>query len=134
MNARNAKYTRIAKKLINELPELDYIRDAGVKVAFLSSDVEKKKDGRLIFADCTKVNKARYDWCCPFDFFITVYEPNILEFNEKQINALIEHELLHIGIREDGDEPSFYVVPHDIEEFWMVIERYGMDWQKKEDK
>lgn len=131
MNKKSAKYRRIGKKLIDSLPSLEDIRE--VRIAFLASDVEKKKDGKLVFADCSKVNQSRYDWTCPFDFFITVYEPNILDFNEVQLRALIHHELLHIGVNNEGTEPSFYVVPHDIEDFWEVLNTYGMNWQESED-
>ena len=130
MNKKSAKYSRIGKRLISSLPDFETIRDANVRIAFLASDVEKKKDGRLVFADCSKVNKARYDWTCPFDFFITVYEPNILHFDDEQIEALLTHELLHVGINNEGIEPSFYVVPHDIEDFWLVLNKYGMNWQE----
>lgn len=130
MNKRCGKYKRIGTKLINSLPSLQDIKD--VRIAFLSSDVEKKRDGRLIFGDCTKVNQSRYDWTCPFDFFITIYEPNIIDFNEEQLKALIHHELLHVGVNNEGTEPTFYVAPHDIEEFYEVMNTYGMDWQERE--
>lgn len=44
---------------------------------------------------------------------------------------LLEHELLHIGVNTDGNEPSFYIVPHDIEDFRSIIEKYGTDWSDK---
>lgn len=131
MNKREIKYTNLAKKLIKELPEFEYIRDADVKIAFLSSDVEKTKDGKVVFGDCTKVNKSRYDWCCPYDFMITIYEPNVFDFDWNMISILLQHELRHVGIHNDGNEPSFYIVPHDIEDFRGIIEKYGYDWAEK---
>ena len=59
---------------------------------------------------------------------IVIYEPNCFDFTRKQIEILIEHELHHIGIDDDGNEPSFYNVPHDVEEFWDLIKKYGIDW------
>lgn len=132
MNKKNAKYTRIGRRMIASLPEFESIREGDVAIAFLASDVEKKKDGRLVFGDCTKVNKSRYDWCCAFDFFITIYEPNIVDFNDTQLEALLFHELLHVGVNNDGIEPSFFVVPHDIEDFYAVMNKYGMNWQERE--
>lgn len=131
MNIEDSNYSRIGRELIASVPDFQDIRDCDVRIAFLSSDVEKKKDGRLVFGDCTKVNKGRYDWCCPYDFFITIYEPNVISFDEEQIEALLTHELSHIGVNNEGTEPSFYIVPHDIEDFWLVLNKYGMDWQKE---
>lgn len=124
MNTISEEYTQIGHNLIEELfPELE-----DVQIAFLSSDVEKKTNRKIVFADCTLVNKARYDWCCPFDFIITVYEPNIIDFNDKQIRILLEHELKHCGVEETKGETKYYIVPHDIEEFRTIIDKYGLDW------
>ncbi|MCQ2369253.1 MAG: hypothetical protein MJ007_02115 [Paludibacteraceae bacterium] len=127
MIERSTKYKRIAEKVI-QLPEFDDIRD--VRIAYLASDEEKKKNYKTVFADCTKVS-PRYSWCCKYDFFITVYEPNVLELDRKQLEILMIHELHHVGINTDGQEPSYYVVPHDIEEFDSIIERYGLHWEDK---
>ena len=131
MNKRNQHYTKLAHKLVETLPGFEDIRE--VQFCCVVSDVEKTKNGKLVYADCTKVNKGRYDWCCPYDFFITIYEPNILDFNDEQIEILMKHELMHIGISNEGIEPSFYIVPHDVEEFWGIIEKHGIDWQQKKE-
>ncbi|MDO4460665.1 MAG: putative metallopeptidase [Clostridia bacterium] len=133
MNKRNNQYTRIANKLIAELPEFEELRDSGVRIAFLESDEEKKKNRKIIFGDCAAVNKSRYDWCCPFDFLITVYKPNceLFGFDRDKYITLIRHELHHAGVDNDGDEPKYYVIPHDVEEFWDIINDKGLDWQVK---
>lgn len=129
---KNLEYEIIGKMLIETMPELDYIRDSMARIVFLESNEQKKKDRRIIFADCSKV-EAKYKWCCNYDFMITVYQPNVelYEFNAEQIEALIFHELLHVGIDNEGNEPSYYVAPHDIEEFYSVINRYGENWQRR---
>lgn len=124
---KSKQYENIAKKLIKSLPELEYIKNSNVKIAYLASDLEKKKDRKIVFADCTKVSE-RYKWCCNYDFFITVYEQNCISFNEQQFEILINHELHHVGICEEGNEPSYYIVPHDIEEFWDIINKHGLEW------
>lgn len=121
------KYRMIAQRLIRMLPEFDYIRDAGIKIAYLESLEEKKQNHRIIFADCNLVSK-RYFWCCPYDFFIVVYEPNVCEFSEKQLETLIRHELHHVGIDYSGSEEKYYIVPHDVEEFNIIIKECGLDW------
>ena len=98
---REAKYTKLAKKVIKETPKLAYIKESGVRIAFLACDVEKKKGGSIVYGDCKKVD-PRYKWCCPFDFLITIYEPNVALFDRQQIEILLRHEMRHIGINPDG--------------------------------
>ncbi len=131
MQERCEKYKRIGKRLIGTIPELNWIREMGVRIAYLSSDEEKKKNKRIIFGECTKVDE-KYQWCCRYDFFITVYEPNIMDFTDEQIEILIEHELRHVGLDVSGKEPKYYIVPHDIEEFWDIINKYGLHWSEPE--
>ena len=121
------KYKLIAEKLIRDLPEFKDIRDTDVKIAYLASDEEKKKNRKIVFADCNLVSK-RYKWCCEYDFFIVVYEPNIEYFTEQQIETLIRHELHHVGIDFEGNENKYYIVPHDVEEFWEIISDNGLRW------
>lgn len=109
------------------MPALQYIKDSAVRIAYLSSDEEKKKNYKVILGDCRKVN-AQYEWCCKYDFMITLYEPNISQLDDEQIEILLYHELQHVGIMNDGNEPKYYVVPHDIEEFWTIINTYGLTW------
>ena len=121
------KYRLIGEKLIRDLPEFEDIRESGALIAYLSSDEEKKKNYKTVFADCNKVN-SRYSWCCKYDFFIVVYEPNVAEFTDTQLKTLIRHELHHVGVDYSGDELKFYVVPHDIEDFEVIIRECGLHW------
>lgn len=100
-----------------------------MRIAWLESFEEKKKVNKIVFADCRLVND-QYSWCCPYDFMITVYGPNVIDFTPEQIEILLRHELMHIGIKQDGNTPNFYIVPHDVEEFYSIIDRFGLDWQQ----
>lgn len=91
------KYRLMANKLIRTLPEFADIKAAKVKIAYLSSLEEKKRNKRTIFADCNLVSD-RYSWCCPYDFFIVVYEPNVVGFSEKQLETLLRHERIMWGL------------------------------------
>lgn len=123
------EYAEIGNKIIEStLPKL-----MDVSIAYLTSSEEKKKATKLICGECIKVNQKTYGWCCPFDFLIVVYENNIAYFNDEQKEILIEHELMHIGIDEvNGNETKYYIVPHDIEDFNEIIEKYGMRWNDAE--
>ncbi|MCQ2507250.1 MAG: hypothetical protein MJ097_00505 [Dorea sp.] len=127
MREKNNKYRYIGQRLIRSEPDLQHIKDYGIKIAYLESDEEKIENHKVIMADCTLVSK-KYKWCCPYDFFITVYEPNIRELSEKQIEVLILHELHHVGVDDTKMEPKPYIVPHDVEEFTDIINRYGLYW------
>lgn len=129
MIERSERYKKIGQRLIDTREEFKFIKEMGIRIAFLSSDEEKKSNRKTILADCTKISK-RYEWCCKYDFMITVYEPNCLMLNKKQMEILIEHELHHVGVDFESADLNFYVVPHDIEEFWDVINEHGLHWQE----
>lgn len=128
MIVRNRNYARIAKRLIETEPAFEEIRDSGVRIAFLSSYEEKKKGGKKVFGECVLV-KDQYKWCVPYDFMIFIYEPNIIGFTRKQKRILIMHELMHVGIDTDHDDIKYKIVPHDVEEFWKIIDRFGLNWE-----
>lgn len=126
---REERYELIGRDLIAEEPALAYIRNSDVEIAFLASDSPKKSRDKLVFGECEKV-PAKYRWRIHEDFTITVFEPNVEHFTEEQYRMLILHELLHIGIKKgaNGELDSYYIRPHDLEDFKMVIDRYGTDW------
>ncbi len=127
------KYTEIGEKLINEDEELDYIKISNVSVVFLASEIDKKSGGRLILGQCEKIAE-KYKWGIPADFTITVFEPNVDGFTDEQIKILLFHELLHIGIDFTDDGEKYYVRPHDLEDFRLVINRYGTEWDRNDKK
>lgn len=128
MLERNKEYAKIGRRLIRNHPWLTDLKDSKAKIAFLESDEEKKKGkSKTVYADCNLVSK-KYSWCCHYNFFIVVYAPNVIELNEEQIEILLLHELMHCGVGIDGDEPSYHIVPHDVEDFKKIIEKYGIDW------
>lgn len=121
------EYTKIAMDIINNEPLFEDILYSELSLVCLSSDLEKKSRDKIIFGECEKI-PAKYKWIIPYDFTITIYEPNVERFTEEQIRILIMHELLHIGIEKDGNEEKYYIRPHDVEDFRIILERYGMEW------
>lgn len=120
-------YKEIGERLIDTLEEFTYIAESDVKIAYLSSEKEKKTAHKRVLGECIKV-EANYKWICPYDFMIVIYEPNIAGFNDYQIETLIRHELHHIGIEYADTGLRYYIVLHDIEEFWNIINECGLDW------
>ncbi len=79
----NEVFKGLGESIIEKLfPEL-----ADTQIAWLLSEEKKQSNGKAVFADCTKVNK-RYLWCCPYDFMITVYAPNVARFTDERSNCL----------------------------------------------
>lgn len=124
------KYRTIGKRLIRTLPEFADIAESDVRIAYLASSEEKKKNHRVVFGECCKVSK-QYTWCCRYDFFIVIYEPNIDYFTDEQMETLIRHELHHVGIEYTDKGLRYFIVPHDVEEFWEIIDEHGLDWSDR---
>ena len=131
LRAINQTYETIANKLIEEEAELKYIKNSKVKITYLESDLRKKKgNNSLVLGECEKV-QAKNRWAISSDFTITVYRNNCVGLSDEQIKIILFHELLHVGIAlgQDGTE-NYTVNPHDLEDFKIIIDRYGTDWSK----
>lgn len=126
----NNDYAEIADELIRDEYSLIHLQESRAKIIYLSSDYAKTSKGKLVFGQCEKV-ADKYKWGIPADFTITVFEPNVQKFTEDQIRILLHHELLHVGIdkKADGSE-SYSIVDHDIEDFKLILDKYGTDWSR----
>lgn len=124
----NEKYATIGAELIDTDDALIDIRNSQATIIYLSSDYAKTDKGRLVCGQCEKV-QDKYKWGIPADFTITLFEPNIKGKSDEAIRRIILHELLHVGItfNDDGTE-TYSINPHDIEDFKLLIDRYGTDW------
>ena len=124
----NEEYAEIASRIIEEEDELTDVANSHATIVYLSSDKAKKGKDKIIHAECEKI-PDKYKWSIPADFTITIYEPNVATFTDEQMRILIFHELLHVGIKftDDGQE-SYFIRPHDIEDFRYIINKYGLDW------
>lgn len=129
--AINTNYERIAQELINAEPELQYIKDSRVKITYLESDSNKKNgEDRLVLGECEKV-QAKNKWAITCDFTITLFKNNLVGLSEEQIKIVLFHELLHVGIEQGPDGDELYTVKkHDLEDFKLIIDKYGTDWSK----
>lgn len=110
----------LAKKIIDAKEDLWHIKMHDIKIGYLYSIVEKKQAGFKVMADITQVFNLLAHYC-PYDFIVTVYEPNVTYMSDAQLQVLLYHELLHIG--EDGKLRG-----HNIMDFKTILEQYGIDW------
>lgn len=128
----NAEYAEIAAELIREEPALVDIANSQASIIYLSSNNKKTSKGKTVHAECEKISD-KYKWGIPCDFTITVFEPNCEGFTPEQIKILLFHELLHVGVEfnPDGSE-TYSTKPHDLEDFKVIIDKYGTEWSKTE--
>lgn len=125
----NEGFAQIGEDLIANDPALEYIKNSHATIMFLESNLEKKGNGKIIYGQCEKI-PDKYRWAVPCDFTITLFTPNIERMSKDQIKILLLHELLHIRIDVDGFEEKYSINPHDIEDFSLIIQRYGIDWSE----
>ena len=127
----NENYKAIAENLIETEAELLYIKDSRVRIAYLESDQSKKADkDKLVLGECEKV-AAKNRWAIDYDFTITLFKNNLIGLSEEQIEIVLFHELLHVGIEPGADGDEIYNVrKHDLEDFKIIIDKYGTDWAK----
>ena len=119
-------YAELAKEVIEENNELAYLRDAEITIIYLESQHKKKSHKKIVFAECEKVAEKN-KWAVPCDFTITVFLPNVerRNFTEEQKKIVLFHELLHIGVDFEG---NWFIRPHDLEDFKLIIDKFGTDW------
>ena len=123
----NHEYSDIVNELINSEPELQYIAESDAQIICLSSQHEKKSNGKSVLGQCEKI-QDKYKWSIPCDFTITVFEPNVTDLTDEQIRIVLFHELLHVGIKQEGEKETYFIQPHDLEDFKLIIDKFGTDW------
>ena len=115
----------VVEDLIEKEPELIYLKAGKVGVVCLRSDKCKKKDGIPLFADCEEVPE-KFKWATDAKFMITVYTPNISNFDSRRIRILLFQQLLKITPKEK--EGEFKIRDYDVKDFSVIVNRYGAKW------
>jgi hypothetical protein len=105
---------------------------AGVRIAYLYKNKQMKKGGRIIFATAEKCSTKVKALCTAsggeaFDFAIIINHQEWVNLTDMQRKAVLDHELLHCTVEEDEKtgETKYGIVPHDIEDFSAILQRYG---------
>ena len=120
-------YTAMATAWINNREELRHLKNA--TIVYLESDYRKKSKGKILCGLCEKV-QDKNKWAIPADFTITFYKPHMEVLTEWQQEIMVYHELLHVGYK--GEDEPMSTVPHDIEDFRMVIDMFGPHWDEED--
>jgi hypothetical protein len=98
---------------------------AGARIGVLMRETAPKVGGiRRIYGKARKVSAEQYPFM-PYDFVIWFAEDVWAELNGLQRRALVDHELCHCTVTP---EEEARIQRHDMEEFYVIIERYGFWW------
>ncbi len=128
--SKSLKLRKLGEKIIKEHADLRWIKDCRIRVGYCESDLDKRKGSGPVYAECHKV-RPLYQAYIPYDFLIVFYTPNSDLMTDEQRDILMYHELLHIGMDSTG---TLRLVPHDIEDFWAIIDHHGMQWDQPEEQ
>lgn len=101
------------------------LKNARIGVLFRETGV--MRNGKRNLGQASKVTaKVQALLDEPLDFLIWVAADWWLdEATPQQRRALLDHELMHCAWSENG----WMIRGHDIEEFALIVERYGLDWR-----
>jgi hypothetical protein len=98
------------------------------KIKCLFYDKPRKRSSKIILATAEAVS-AKYSYLTGLNFIISVYDEAWEVMVDQEKRALLDHELNHCFIGEDKDgEPVYKIIPHDVEDFRVIIDRYGAGW------
>lgn len=116
-------------------------------IGYLWAAVENTRQMRRVVGQCEEVmiraggwQKARteqqfYEWFGRVPKFLITLDANYArECGDLEWCALVEHELYHVGQRQEFGEPAFTrdglpklgIRAHDVEEFVGIVRRYGI--------
>lgn len=127
-------YEGIGEELINNQPELAYLKGSNIKIAYLGSDLIKKegRGSKPVFAE-TEIIPGKYKWGIEADAAITFYRPNVSVLNDKQKQILVFQQLLKIGVNLKKDADEQYVLnEYDVNDFKIIIDKFGPNWSESQ--
>lgn len=113
----------IAQELIDEYhPEL---RDAYIGFLMRMDRVQRK--GMAVLGQASKVSPANRMFM-HYHFIIWISGPEYMNMTSIQRRALIDHELCHCEYDGTKETNQASILPHDVEEFDVILRRYGFWW------
>ncbi len=92
-----------------------------------NTELKPDRDGKKIIGTSVKVTDRMKAAGLEYDFLIELNENNFAELTHEQQTAALDHELYHCEVYKDEEgETKFRIRKHDIEEFFEMIDRYGV--------
>lgn len=114
-----AEVEEIARRLIPE----HHKHLAAARIAYVFAESLPSRHGKTPMATAKKAPEAQ-TLLHGFDFVVTVNYQAWMLLTPAQREALVDHELSHLGLKEDGS--GWTIWAHDVEEFAAVIKRHGL--------
>ena len=113
---------KIAKKLIPKY----HSQLINCKIAYLFKNKAIKSKGKNVIATAKTIGKDMQA-LSGYHFLITTAYPTWKELSDAQKLAVVDHELEHCFVEEqDSGEVTYKILPHDVEEFGIIIKRHGL--------
>lgn len=129
MAAEKTEYWKAEQEVVdmaNGLIQEHHPYVSELNICYLFRSKHGKRAGKIVAGSCKKEN-GRAKLLHGFDFIVTIAADIFQEMTSEQREALLLHELLHIGCSENKEgEMEFRIQPHDFSGFKKVIELYGL--------
>lgn len=109
------------EQLVKKLVERHHTHLGSAKIKCLFRDGRWSSSRRTTWAKTYKVGD-RDRHLHGYDFVIVVNAEVWRTLDERAREALIDHELAHCGVTENG---AWCIWPHDLEDFAAVVSRHG---------
>ncbi|MFZ3172055.1 MAG: putative metallopeptidase [Carboxydocellales bacterium] len=128
----NEDYRPIAEGLFAKFKELEYVPVKNILFIENTED-KRKKNNSIIYAQISKMPGKFEDIIYQvtkkhFEYMLEIFKENTLQMSRQQIIALIYHELKHIQLVRTPDGPKVDIVRHDVEDWFNMVEKLGVDW------
>lgn len=114
---------RLGSRVIAEQGQFDALLNC--RICYLWCDSAKKTGNKLVYAETSKLND-KMKAVCGYDFIITFYQPNCDTVSDAALKILMQHELQHVGF--DPESGKCTIIPHDVEDFANIVNKYGIEW------
>lgn len=86
-----------------------------------------ERNGKTVLGKASKVG-SKLAYFSNLEFLIEINWQAWASLTARQRIALVDHELSHFGIEDTDEGEKLLMIPHDLEEFNAVVQRWGM-WQ-----
>ena len=122
------EYSKAPEEVLSlaaELIEAYHEKLEGGAIGFIFREDIQMKNGKRVLGSAAKV-PAKLRPFVDLDFIITLDAMFYASASPLQRRALIDHELCHLDYSEEGDADVPKLVGHDVEEFAVILVRYGL--------
>lgn len=127
MTVKWSEAPKTAIDITKELVEKYHPQLQDARIGLVMRSEAATSQGREVLAKISKIDKKTQALmeaagAEPVDLLIWIAEDVWMQMGNEQRQALIDHELCHVQIGENG----YKLVGHDFEEFKVILERYGL--------